>query len=82
MRHTDREGGYFMPADKVFRNSTYGLMAFMVIAFIASENSMPDGAEWSDRFLAYSSAVAPWLVSAVIVWAAGEIVKALRPEDS
>jgi hypothetical protein len=70
-----------MPAERVFRTSTYVLVAVMVIASIAAENSVPDGAEWSDRFLAYSSAVAPWLVSAMIVWAAGEIVKAIRSGD-
>ena len=69
-----------MSPEKVFRNSSYVLMVLMLIALFASENSVPDGAEWSDRFLAYSSAVAPWLVSSAIVWAAGEIVKAVRPE--
>ena len=70
-----------MPAEKVFRTSTYVLIALMVITMFAADNSIPDGAEWSDRFLAYSEAIAPWLVSAVIVWAAGEIVRAVRPSD-
>ena len=70
-----------MPAEKLFRRTEYVLLAMMVIVSIAAGNSVPDGAEWSDRILAYSSAVAPWLVSAMIVWAAGEIVKAIRSGD-
>ena len=71
-----------MTAGRVFRNSTYALLAMIVVLGFAVDSTLPDGADWADRLVAWSSAVAPWLVSAMIVWATGEIVKAIRYQDA
>ena len=71
-----------MSAGRVFRNSSYALVAMIVVLGFAVDSTLPDGADWAERLVAWSSAVAPWLVSAMIVWAAGEIVKAIRYQGS
>ena len=67
---------------KVFRSTSYVASAFVVIAIIAGINTVPDGAGWDERFVAMSAAVAPWIVVATIVWAAGEIIEAIRQDRS
>lgn len=67
---------------RAFRITSYVLIAFMVIALFAATDSVGDDAGWADRFVAYSAAVNPWLISATIVWAAGEIVKAVSGAES
>ena len=66
-----------MPS-KVFRNTTYVAMVFIVMTGIAASNTVPDGADWDVKFIAFSSAVTPWMVTAMIVWAAGVIVEAIN----
>jgi hypothetical protein len=61
---------------KAFRNTSIALIAIMVVAVLAANSSVGDDAGWADRFLAYTAAVNPWMISATIVWAAGEIIKA------
>jgi hypothetical protein len=63
---------------KVFRNTTYVAMVFIVMTCIAASNTVPDGADWDVKFIAFSSAVTPWMVTAMIVWAAGVIVEAIN----
>jgi hypothetical protein len=41
-----------------------------------------DDASWADKFLAFNAAVNPWLISAMVVWSAGEIIGAIRGQDS
>jgi hypothetical protein len=62
---------------KVFRNTSYVLIAVMVVAVFAANSIIGDDAGWADRFVAYTAAVNPWMISATIVWAAGEIIKAM-----
>ena len=62
----------------VFRNTSYLLAVFVGVSAFAASSNVSDGASWDDRFLAFSSAVTPWMVSATIVWAAGEIIKAIN----
>lgn len=63
---------------KIFRNTSYVLAVFVIVSAFAASSNVGDGASWDERFLAFSSAVAPWIVSATIVWAAGEIIKAIN----
>jgi len=67
---------------KVFRNTSYVFLVLILIAAFAAESSVGDDAGFADRFLAYSPAVNPWIISAVIVWAAGEIIGAIRGRES
>jgi hypothetical protein len=62
---------------KVFRNTSYVLIAVMGVAVFATNSIIGDDAGWADRFVAYTAAVNPWMISATIVWAAGEIIKAM-----
>ena len=67
---------------KVFRNSSILLAVFTAVAVFAALDQIPDGASWSARYLAVGSAMAPWLIASMIVWAAGEIIKVLKGSDS
>lgn len=64
--------------ERGFQISSYVLAAFILIAMFASSASLPDGASWDERFLAFSTAAGPWVVAGSVVWAAGEIIKAMR----
>lgn len=64
--------------ERGFQITSYVLAAFVLIAMFASSASVPDGASWDERFLAFSSAAGPWIVAGAVVWAAGEIIKASR----
>lgn len=63
---------------KVFRNTSFLLAVFVIVSGFAASSNVGDGASWDERFIAFSSAAAPWIVSAMIVWAAGEIIKAIN----
>jgi len=65
-------------SSKVFRNTTYVAMVFIAMTGIATSNTVPDGAGWDVRFMAFSSAVTPWMVTAMLVWATGVIVEAIN----
>jgi hypothetical protein len=52
--------------------------AFAILAGIAAANVVGDDAGWDENFLAATAAIAPYLISATIVWATGEIIKAMR----
>jgi hypothetical protein len=67
---------------RVFRTTTvlYGVAA-MVAAF-AAVDQLPDGASWSLKFLAVGSAMTPWIIVSMIVWAAGEIIKVMKGTDT
>jgi hypothetical protein len=67
---------------RVFRTTTvlYGVAA-MVAAF-AAVDQLSDGASWSLKFLAVGSAMTPWIIVSMIVWAAGEIIKVMKGTDT
>jgi hypothetical protein len=67
---------------RAFRTATivYGVLA-MVAAF-AAVDQVPDGASWSIKFLAVGSGMAPWMITSMIVWAAGEIIKVMKGADT
>jgi hypothetical protein len=67
---------------KVFRNSSIVLGVFTIVAVIAAHDQIPDGASWSARYLAAGSAMAPWFISSMIVWAAGEIIKVMKDSET
>ena len=65
-----------------FRTATvlYGL--FAIVAAFAAVDQFPDGASWSIKFLAVGSAMTPWMIASMIVWAAGEIIKVMKGSDT
>lgn len=67
-----------MSSARVFRNTSFLLAVMIVVSGFAASSNVGDGASWDERILAFSSAAAPWIVSAMIVWAAGEIIKAIN----
>ena len=62
---------------KAFQLAIYLLGAFSIIAAAATVSFIPDGAGWDERFLVVTSAIGPWLISVMIVWAAGGIIPAM-----
>jgi hypothetical protein len=62
---------------KVFRNTSYVLTAFVLISALAVSDAVDDGASWGEKFVLFSSAAAPWLISGVIVWTASEVLDAV-----
>jgi len=67
---------------KVFRTSTVAFGVLAVVAAFAAVDQFPDGASWSSQFLAVGSAMTPWMISSMIVWAAGEIIKVIKGTDT
>jgi hypothetical protein len=67
---------------KVFRNTSFMFGVFTIVASFAALDQIPDGASWSARYLAVGSAMAPWLISGMIVWAAGEIIKVMKDSET
>ena len=67
---------------KVFRNTSFLFSVFTIVAMIAALDQIPDGASWSARYLAAGSAMAPWVISGMIVWAAGEIIKVMKDSET
>jgi hypothetical protein len=68
--------------NKVFRTTTLFLGVMMIISAFATSNALADDAGWSDRILALNAAINPWLISAMVVWSAGEIIGAIHGQDS
>ena len=67
---------------KVFRNTSILFLVLTMFAVIAALDQIPDGASWSARYLAVGSAMAPWIISGQIVWAAGEIIKVMKDSET
>lgn len=67
---------------KTFRNTSIGLIIFMMISAFASISVVGDDAGFAEKFLAFNAAVNPWLISAMVVWSAGEITGAIKGQDS
>jgi hypothetical protein len=44
--------------------------------------AVPGRASWSIQFLAVGSAMTPWMIFSMIVWAAGEIIKVIKGTDT
>jgi hypothetical protein len=67
---------------RVFQTTAifYGVTA--MVAAIAAVDQLADGASFSTKFLAAGSGMTPWLISSMIVWAAGEIIKVLKGADT
>ena len=65
-------------SQKVIRNTSFLFGIFVVVAGFAVSDIVPDDAGWAENFVAFSSAAAPWIVSAAIFSAAGEIIKAIN----
>jgi hypothetical protein len=68
--------------NKVFRTTTIFLGVMIIISAIATSNTLADDAGWSDRILALNAAINPWMISAMVVWSAGEIIGAIHGQDS
>jgi hypothetical protein len=64
--------------DKVFRNSTLLAIVFVGLSVFAADTVLPDGAGWGERWIAYTSTSAPYLIMGMIVWATGVIVAQMR----
>lgn len=64
--------------EKSFRNTSIAFAVFVVVAGVASSNAVGDGADWAERFVAFSSASAPWIICATITWAAAQIIAVIR----
>ena len=67
---------------QVFRTSTLIFGALVVVSVFAVSSTISDDASWGDRFIAFSVAVNPWMISAMIVWATGEIIGARSDGES
>jgi hypothetical protein len=67
---------------RVFQTTAilYGVAA-MVAAF-AAVDQLADGASFSTKFLAVGSGMTPWVISSMIIWAAGEIIKVMKGADT
>lgn len=59
--------------------NAFFVLAFGVAAYAASE-ALGDEADWTDRMVSISAAVAPWLISLMILWATSQIVDAIRSD--
>ena len=67
---------------RTFRNTSILLSVFILISAVASYSVTGDDGDWADRILAFNAAVNPWLISAMVVWSAGEIIGAIHGQDS
>jgi hypothetical protein len=67
---------------KTFRNTSLLLSVFLIISAFVSFNVVGDDAGWADRFRAFNAAVDPWLITAVVVWSAAEIIRAIQGRDA
>ena len=69
-----------MQSSKSFRITNVIFVAFMVAASYASVDVLGDEADWTDRLVSLSSAVTPWLLALMILWATSQIVDAIRSD--
>jgi hypothetical protein len=51
---------------------------FGMFAGYAAIDAAPDGASTSFKFLASADAIAPWIIASMVVWAAQEIIQAIK----
>jgi hypothetical protein len=67
---------------RVFRTTAILTGVAAMLAAYAAVDQVEDGASWTIRFLAVGSGMTPWLISSMIVWAAGEIIKVMKGADT
>jgi hypothetical protein len=67
--------------NKVFRTTTLILGVIVIFSAFAASTALADAAGWSDRIVALNAAINPWLISAMVVWSAGEIIEAIHGQD-
>ena len=60
-----------------FRITSAVFVFFIGYTAIATSNNLED-AGFDERFIAFSSAVTPWVIAATVVLVAGEIIKEMR----
>jgi len=72
------QGGVAVSSARIFRSTLFAFAVVIGVSSFAASSNVGDGASWDERFLAFNSAAAPWIVSTMIVWAAGEIIKAIN----
>jgi hypothetical protein len=44
----------------------------------AALDAVPDGASTSFKFMVSADAIAPWVIAGMVVWAAQEIIQAIK----
>jgi hypothetical protein len=54
------------------------LALFGMFAGYAALDSVPDGASTSFKFAVSADAIAPWVIAGMVVWAAQEIIQAIK----
>jgi hypothetical protein len=51
---------------------------FGMFAGYAAADAVPDGASTSFIFMVSADAIAPWVIAGMVVWAAQEIIQAIK----
>jgi hypothetical protein len=51
---------------------------FGMFAGYAALDAAPDGASTSFKFMIAADSIAPWIIASMVVWAAQEIIQAMK----